>query len=183
MSNVSPLPLPKSLWDAKPENETAYDPRNFYVKARDDRGFSEPIQVKYPPELLAEINRIVHSASFPSYKSPQDFIRDATYHHCVRRSADIGDAEIRERVQEMIHRAALKEYINRMADAVAEWQAMDQRLLATLKTLEQDEAWAQVWQVLDEAEYFADPNPEPYRTRTFEVIAEWRKKVPSQYKT
>lgn len=56
-----------------------YDPTEFSIPASDDKGHSEKLWVKLPPEYAHEITAIVHSPLFP-WTTPAALIRWCIHH-------------------------------------------------------------------------------------------------------
>lgn len=162
---------------------TGYDPNKSYTASTDARGHGEYLRVKFPPETLREVQRLIETGDFPMYTFASDFVRDAVHHWLHHRGEQIGDPEIRERHADYFVRAEILDMTEGIVRASKFWEDQEQSWKAACTQLAKDEAWGQMWHYLRMIEEKVDPGPEPYRTRLLGFIDEWRNRVPREFRS
>lgn len=65
-------------WDLA--QKPGYHLEEFYCRATDGHGHSEAMNLKLSPGVTGQIAAIVASGKLPTYRTPQDFARDAIVH-------------------------------------------------------------------------------------------------------
>jgi hypothetical protein len=159
-----------------------YNPNEFYCRATNKHDHGEKLAGRIPPDVFAQVQKIVHDDQFPDYVMPMDFVRDAIGHHLVTRNAQIDDPSLRESLAPLIARLAYNEHVEQRNREVKEWSKMHEVVSETLTILLRDEAWAHIWEFLDRTEEFAEPLAEPYSSTILATVKEWRGKVPAQHR-
>lgn len=159
-----------------------YDPAKFYCKATDVKGHGERVSYKLPPDVYAQIMKLCYGIDFPDYESPPDFLRDAAVHHLARRMDQIGDPRMREVTAEIMSRLAYEEYVAKITNEAAKWERAHDDFREVLTKMYHIDAWGQIVGYIDFGEEFIDPAPEPHRSRGMAVMAEWKLKVPAEFR-
>jgi hypothetical protein len=183
-ANSSAVAQAASAWTqaALAAGNLSYDPNKFYTRATDIKGHGEKIRGNVPPDVYAQMQSMVHSGDFPDYQMPMDIVRDGIVHIMASRQGQIGDVRMREQLESILQRLAFDEYSLKMAEEVNRWEQIHERLREALTALQRAGAWGQVWEYLIRGEELADPIPEPYRGATFDLINEWKAKVPLEFR-
>jgi hypothetical protein len=163
------------------QGSLGYDPNKFYVRATDIKGHGERVSFKVPPEISAQIAELIFSKSFPEYRTPLDFWRDAGVHWLHHRTGQRNDPKMKEAVEDLTNRLALEEVTRRMTEDVEIWQRVQKEAQEALVALRRDEAWGQICTYLDLLEERALVCPEPYRQKTLALVYQWRNEVPKKF--
>ena len=103
--------LPFDPWETAKGNEPYAEDR-IYTRSVDKRGFGSSQRTKFPPEVLAEMGKIVAKEWVPEYGSVQDFVRDAVIHRLHYWSQRISDKQL-SRVVTAERRISMLEHATR----------------------------------------------------------------------
>lgn len=159
-------------WVAAPEHD--YTPGRFYTRSTNQFDHSHTVTVGFPREVMALVSKIVHSGVVPEYRSNQDFIRDAVVHRLHQVAAFLEDPAADytltiERVQCILdQRAADIAALDRMAQSIED--------LADRATADQN--WANLREVIRQAETLADQIAGPWGARIDRQVQIWRNQIP-----
>jgi hypothetical protein len=154
-------------------NANTYDIDKFYCRSTDGKGHYRNIQVPLSPALMGEIQALVASQVISSYRTLQDFIRDACIHRAkyvaeLVKSGVLGkviDSEImlaevaRRRVEREGYQKVIEEYK----------EEVDKCLLAGDKT--------RVHDLIADMVVFVEHMPPPYNSHLDELIKATERKV------
>ena len=160
-------------WVATPEHD--YSPARFYTRSTNQFDHSQTVQTGFPREVMALVSKIVHAGVVPEYRSNQDFIRDAVVHRLHQVAAFLDDPAMDytltiERVQCILdQRAADIAALDRMAESIEDLAG---RALT-------DQNWANLREVIRQAETLADQIAGPWGARMDRQVAQWRDQIPS----
>jgi hypothetical protein len=160
-------------WLATPEHD--YSPARFYTRSTNQFDHSQTVQTGFPREVMALVSKIVHAGVVPEYRSNQDFIRDAVVHRLHQIATFLDDPAMDytltiERVQCILdQRAADIAALDRMAESIEDLAG---RALT-------DQNWANLREVIRQAETLADQIAGPWGARMDRQVAQWRDQIPS----
>jgi hypothetical protein len=102
---------PFDPWDTAQGNEPYREDR-IYTRSVDQRGFGTSVRAKVPPDIAAEMSKIVAKEWVPEYRTTADFVRDAIVHRLHYWSERITDKQL-QRVVSSERRAAMLEHATR----------------------------------------------------------------------
>ena len=160
-----------------------YDPREFYTAASNNRGFGERTTFRIPPEIHARVAELIETKAFPAYKSSADFIRDAIHHHLITRVDQLGDREMKERLDQVTHEVAFAGAVQSLNERVERWRQIYEQTIATLTDLYRAQGWEEMALVIRHTEDMASGNvAEPLRASLLAIVAAWKTKIPVEYR-
>lgn len=79
-----------------------YDKDRRYTKHSDRAGHSAEIRLKLPPQMAAQIGKIVAGQVIGDYERNSDFVIDACYHHLERIGRELESGEIQQTLNVLI---------------------------------------------------------------------------------
>lgn len=153
-----------------------YDPDKCYVKASDQRGHSEKVGFKIPPDVYAQVMRFVADDAFPDYQTMGDVFRDAVVHLMARRRDQVTSPEFRDRTDQIIRDLGFWQAMDNITTNIERRQEYRDRLRTSLLTCERERSWAEMEHILDEVEFRAVGAEEPHATELTSIVNEWRKR-------
>lgn len=154
-----------------------YDPDRFYVKASDQRGHSEKVGFKVPPDVYAQVMRFVADQSFPDYQTIGDVFRDAVVHMMAKRRDQTSSIEFRERIDQVHQDLGFQQAMDAIITNIERRQEYRERLRSSLLTCESEKSWAEMEHILDEVEFRAVGAEEPHATELMTIVREWRARL------
>lgn len=185
MSITQPQGAAANRWNsvvasAKPGQQAPspaqYDPDKFYIKASDQRGHSEKVGFKIPPDVYAQVMRFVSDDSFPDYQTMGDVFRDAVVHLMARRRDQVASPEFRDRIEQTHRDLGFWQAMETITMNIERRQEYRDRLRTSLLTCERERSWAEMAHILDEVEFRAVGAEEPHATELMNIVDEWRKR-------
>ncbi len=87
-------------WSVKSGQKYNKDRR--YTKHSDRAGHSAEIRLKLPPQMAAQVGKIVASQVIPDYERASDFVVDACYHHLERIGKELDSGEIQQTLNVLV---------------------------------------------------------------------------------
>ena len=156
---------------------TTYDPDKFYIKASDQRGHSEKVSFKVPPDIYAQVMRFVADDTFPDYQTIGDVFRDAVVHLMARRRDQIGDPGFRDRIERAHRDMGFWQAMDKITTNIERRQEYRDRLRASMIICERERSWAEMEHILDEVEFRAVGAEEPHATELMNIVNEWRERL------
>ncbi len=175
---VPPAPLgAEDPWARSVQTgQMVYDEHHFYLRATDSRGHGEKVTVQFPPEILAQMAKLIKDDRFP-YESAADFCRDAVVHLMARRQVDLNDPNFRETFAATLANLEWQRETDRMEAEVARWQSSLDQFRGLMAQLDKIGAYGQMDAYIHRQRHWMDTMSEPYVTLMGHEVGVWEKKI------
>lgn len=157
-------------------NQSQYDVNEVWSGgAADHQGHSVNLRVKVPVEWSGAIAELTASKSWPEYKTPQDFIRDAIHHRLHWAESQSG----RESIPEVANLMAIERVftsIRRYEALNKQFKAMRDQMIDAFRDSAVTDPQVLAAQIEDTTT-IAEDFPEPFRSRLLDDLDFWKRRV------